>query len=136
MIGLEANVPEANAHAKLETEAATLEKTHTSSVIETGNSATQATIGELVTFEVSATLPAGTAFGGEAQITDPGIPTTRLTYETGSAEALVDGSARPGGISKSKKSRGARSWCCRITTPPPARPPGRLRCASRLASET
>ncbi len=95
MIGLEANVPAANAQAKLETEAAVLEKTHTSSVIETGNSAAQATIGELVTFEVSATLPAGTAFGGEAKITDPGIPTTRLTYEKGSAEALVDGSAAP-----------------------------------------
>jgi large repetitive protein len=94
-IGLEPNVPAANANAKLETEAAILEKTHTSSVIETGNKAAEASIGELVTFEVSATLPAGTAFGGEAQITDPGIPTTRLTYETGSAEALVDGSAAP-----------------------------------------
>jgi uncharacterized repeat protein (TIGR01451 family)/fimbrial isopeptide formation D2 family protein len=95
MIGLEANVPAANANAKLETEAAILEKTHTSSVIETGNKAAEASIGELVTFEVSATLPAGTAFGGEAQITDPGIPTTRLTYEKGSAEALLDGSAAP-----------------------------------------
>jgi uncharacterized repeat protein (TIGR01451 family)/fimbrial isopeptide formation D2 family protein len=94
-IGLEANVPAANAHAKLETEAAVLEKTHTSSVIETGNKAAEASIGELVTFEVSATLPAGTAFGGEGRITDPGIPTTRLTYEKGSAEALLDGSAAP-----------------------------------------
>jgi len=94
-IGLEANVPAANAHAKLETEAATLEKTHTSSVIETGNKAAEASIGELVTFEVSATLPKGTAFGGEGRITDPGIPTARLTYEKGSAEALVDGSAAP-----------------------------------------
>ena len=94
-LGLEANVPAADAHALLETEAAKLEKTHTSSVVETGNSASQATIGELVTFEVSATIPAGTTLSGEARITDPGIPTERLSYEKGSAEALVNGAAAP-----------------------------------------
>ena len=95
VLGLEANVPAANAHAALETEDAKIEKTHSSAVSETGNSATQATIGELVTFEVSAKVPAGTTLSGEARITDPTIPTARLTYEKGSAEALVDGGAAP-----------------------------------------
>lgn len=96
-LGLEANMPAALAHAKLETEEAKLEKTHTTAVTESpGNSAAQATIGELVTFEITATLPAGTTFGGEAKITDPAIPTTRLSYEKGSAEALLEGSAAPG----------------------------------------
>ncbi len=94
-LGLEANVPAAAAHADLESEEAKLEKTHTTAVTETGNSASQATIGELVTFEVTATLPAGTSFGGEAQIIDPGPPVARLPYEKGSAEALLEGAAAP-----------------------------------------
>ncbi len=92
----EANVPAANAQAKLVTEDVKLKKTHTSSVVETGNSIAQATIGEAVVFEVSATIPAGTTLSGVSRLSDPGIPTERLTYETGSVEALVNGSAAPG----------------------------------------
>jgi len=92
----EANVPAANAHASLKTEEVTLTKTHTSSVNETGNKANEATIGEEVTFEVTTTIPSGTTLSGFAKITDPSIPTTRLTYEAGSVEALVNGGTAPG----------------------------------------
>jgi uncharacterized repeat protein (TIGR01451 family)/fimbrial isopeptide formation D2 family protein len=92
----EANVPAANAHASVKTEEVTLTKAHTTSVNETGNKANEATIGEEVTFEVTATIPSGTTLSGFAKITDPSIPTTRLTYEAGSVEALVNGSTAPG----------------------------------------
>jgi large repetitive protein len=92
----EANVPAANAQAQLVTEDVKMTKSHTTSVNETGNKANEATIGEAVTFEVTTTIPAGTALSGFAKITDPGIPTERLTYEVGSVEALVNGSAAPG----------------------------------------
>jgi len=92
----EANVPAANAHASVKTEEVTLTKTHTTSVNETGNKLNEATIGEEVTFEVTTTIPSGTTLSGFAKITDPGIPTTRLAYEAGSVEALVNGGAAPG----------------------------------------
>ncbi len=92
----EANVPAANAHAVLQSENVKLEKTHTSSVVESGNSATQATIGEQVTFEVSVTIPAGTTLSGIARLTDPALPNTQLTLQAGSVEALVNGKAAPG----------------------------------------
>jgi large repetitive protein len=92
----QANVPAANAQASLVTEDVVLAKTHTSSVNETGNKANEATIGEEVTFEVTATIPAGTTLSGVSKLTDPGIPTARLTYEVGSVEALVNGSGAPG----------------------------------------
>lgn len=100
----EANVPAANAHAALQTENVKLEKTHTSSVIEAGNSATQATIGEQVTFEVSVTIPAGTTLSGIARLTDPALPNTQLTLQAGSVEALVNGKAAPGSFKAEESS--------------------------------
>ncbi len=94
----EANSVPANAHAALKTEDVAFTKTNTSSVVETGNSATQATIGEQVDFEVSATVPAGTTLSGTAKLTDPGIPTERLTYTPGSAEVKVNGEPAPAGF--------------------------------------
>ncbi len=94
----EANAAAANAHATLKSEEVKLVKTHTSSVVETGNSAAQATIGEGVTFEVSATIPAGTTLSGRARLSDPSIPTARLAYEASSAEALVNGASAPAGF--------------------------------------
>jgi large repetitive protein len=89
----EANMPAANAHAALETEDVKLQKTSTSSVVETGNTAAQATIGELVTYEVSVTIPAGTTLSGIAKLTDPALPKEQLTLKAGSVEALVNGKA-------------------------------------------
>lgn len=92
----EANAAAANAHAILKTENVTLQKTHTSSVVEASNSAEQATIGEQVTFTVSVTIPAGTTLSGIARLTDPSMPKEQLTLKAGSVEALVNGAAAPG----------------------------------------
>ena len=94
----EPNSIAANAHAALKTEDVTFKKTHTSSVMEIGNSSEQATIGEQITFEVSATVPAETTLSGTARLTDPGIPTERLSYTPGSAEVKVNGEPAPGGF--------------------------------------
>ena len=91
----EANMPAANAQAALKTEDVKLEKTNTSSVVGTGNTAAQATIGELVTFEVSVTIPAGTTLSGIAKLTDPALPKEQLILKAGSVEALVNGKSAP-----------------------------------------
>jgi uncharacterized repeat protein (TIGR01451 family)/fimbrial isopeptide formation D2 family protein len=91
----EPNSVAANAHAALKTEDVTFKKTHTSKVVETGNSAEQATVGEQVTFEVSATVPAGTTLSGTARLADPGIPSERLAYTPGTAEVKVNGEPAP-----------------------------------------
>jgi uncharacterized repeat protein (TIGR01451 family)/fimbrial isopeptide formation D2 family protein len=95
----EANSEKAIGEAELKTEAAKLAKTHTSSVEETGNSAEQATIGEQVTYSVTATVPAGTTLNGVARLSDPGFESSREEYETGSVEALVNGAVMPAGFS-------------------------------------
>jgi len=96
-LGPEENISAASATAKLVTEDVKLVKTHTSSVVEgTTNTAAQATIGEEVTFEVTSTVPVNSTLGGVAKLTDPGIPTERLTYEPASLEVLVKGAAATG----------------------------------------
>jgi uncharacterized repeat protein (TIGR01451 family)/fimbrial isopeptide formation D2 family protein len=95
LLDAEANMPAANAQASLKTEDVKLEKTHTTSVVEAGNSSNQATIGEPVTFEVAVTVPAGTMLGGVARLTDPALPNELLTLKAGSVEVLVNGSAAP-----------------------------------------
>ncbi len=91
-----ANASAANASASLSTNNVILEKTHSSALVEAGNSAAQATIGEEVTFKVSATVPAGTTLAGVAHMTDPGLPSARFVYEAGSAEVHVNGAAAAG----------------------------------------
>jgi large repetitive protein len=91
----EANSEKAIGEAELKTEEAKLVKTHTTSVVETGNTAEQATIGEQVTYSVTATVPAGTTLNGVAKLTDPGFESSREEYETGSVEALVNGAGGP-----------------------------------------
>jgi len=76
-----------------------LVKARTTSITETGNSATsQATIGELINYTVTATLPNGTTFGTNAKITDtPNSATTQPL--TGPATATLNGSPLPSGWS-------------------------------------
>ena len=76
-----------------------LVKARTTSITETGNSATsQATIGELINYTVTATLPNGTTFGTNAKITD--TPNSAATQPlTGPATATLNGSPLPGGWS-------------------------------------
>jgi fimbrial isopeptide formation D2 family protein/uncharacterized repeat protein (TIGR01451 family) len=102
----EANAAAANAQAQLKTEDVKIVKTHTSAVVETGNSSSQATIGEPVTFEVSTTIPAGTTLGGIARLTDPALPNEHLTLKAGSVEALINGKSAPGTF-KAQESSGS-----------------------------
>jgi fimbrial isopeptide formation D2 family protein/uncharacterized repeat protein (TIGR01451 family) len=102
----EANAAAANASAALKTEDVKLVKTHTSAVVETGNSSSQATIGEPVTFEISATIPAGTMLSGIARLTDPALPNEHLTLKGGSVEALINGKSAPGTF-KAQESSGS-----------------------------
>lgn len=68
-------------------------KSATSSVVETGNSATQATIGETVTFTISATVPAHTSVY-TALLNDP--VNARFDVIEASETATFDGGALPG----------------------------------------
>jgi uncharacterized repeat protein (TIGR01451 family)/fimbrial isopeptide formation D2 family protein len=108
LLDAEANAAAANASAALKTKDVKLVKTHTSAVVESGNGSSEATIGEAVTFEVSATIPAGTTLGGIAQLTDPALPNEHLTLKAGSVEALVNGKAAPVGF-KAQESAGSPS---------------------------
>ena len=108
LLDAEANAAAANASAALKTEDVKLVKTHTSAVVESGNGSSEATIGEAVTFEVSATIPAGTTLGGVARLTDPALPKEQLTLKAGSVEALVNGKAAPTSF-KAQESAGSPS---------------------------
>jgi len=99
LLASEENAAPASAKASLDTEDVKLTKTHTSSIVEgTTNTLADATIGEEVTFEVTATIPAGTTLSGVAKLTDPEIPSERLQYEPGTLEALVNKAAAPAGF--------------------------------------
>ncbi len=76
----------------------TLVKTHTTSLTEAGNSANQATVGEVVTWTLTATMPANTTVY-DGVLNDPII--AGQTYVGGSAVALLDGGALPGGFTLS-----------------------------------
>jgi uncharacterized repeat protein (TIGR01451 family)/fimbrial isopeptide formation D2 family protein len=99
LLASEENISAAGATASLVTEDVKLTKTNTSSIVEGAtNTLAQATIGEEVTFEVVATIPAGTTLSGVAKLTDPGIPTERLSYQAGSVKVLVNKTTAPAGF--------------------------------------
>jgi uncharacterized repeat protein (TIGR01451 family)/fimbrial isopeptide formation D2 family protein len=87
----EAHVPAARAAAMLVTEGVSMSKAHTTDINEAGNDVEQATIGEGVDYEVSATIPAGTSLASEAVLSDPGLKAEGLQYVEGSAKAYVNG---------------------------------------------
>ncbi|MCB0858270.1 MAG: DUF11 domain-containing protein [Solirubrobacterales bacterium] len=93
------NVPRVDDESNVKTPNVGLVKTRSTSISETGNSASsQATIGELINYTVTATLPQGTTFGKNAKITDtPNSATTQPL--TGPATALLNGSPLPAGWS-------------------------------------
>ena len=67
--------PQANADPAKDTAQAsvlqpTIAKTASTSVTESGNTAAQATIGEIVTYTVTASIPQGTSLYGKASVTD------------------------------------------------------------------
>jgi fimbrial isopeptide formation D2 family protein/uncharacterized repeat protein (TIGR01451 family) len=92
------NAVKADDKATLQLPDASVAKTHTSEIETTGNSAAQATIGELVNFKVAATVPAGTTLSGTAKLTDPGVPGSggQFAYVPGSETIEVEGAPSTG----------------------------------------
>jgi uncharacterized repeat protein (TIGR01451 family)/fimbrial isopeptide formation D2 family protein len=95
----EPNAPAAKDPSNVFTAGAAVGKTETTSVNESGNNAgTQATIGETITYTITAEVPEGTTLGGQAELTDTLNSAERQAYVAGSAEATLNGAALPGGF--------------------------------------
>jgi uncharacterized repeat protein (TIGR01451 family)/fimbrial isopeptide formation D2 family protein len=95
-LGEKANVGPVEDDATLQVPDASVVKSHTSSIKTGSDGAEQATIGEVVNYVVSATVPAGTTLGGTAKLTDPGLPSKRLVLVPGTVEVFLDGGAASG----------------------------------------
>ncbi|MBE2317197.1 DUF11 domain-containing protein [Solirubrobacter sp. CPCC 204708] len=93
-----ANAPAADDGSRVTAADATVTKTHTTSVTEGGNTAAQATIGEDITYTVTATVPEGSELGGAVALTDTVDSTTRQPYVSGTATATFNGGALPVGF--------------------------------------
>ena len=90
-----ANTPAATDTSRVFTPPEILAKAHTTSVTETSNSVTQATVGETVNYTVTATVPAFTSVY-DGLIVDP-IPAGQA-YVAGSATATLGGGPLPVGF--------------------------------------
>ncbi len=73
--------------------AATVAKARTTAVIEAGNNANQATIGETITYTITAVIPEGSTLYGPFTLTD--AISGRLTHAAGTATATLNGVALP-----------------------------------------
>ncbi|MCU0306936.1 MAG: hypothetical protein MUE51_04045, partial [Thermoleophilia bacterium] len=90
-----ANAPAAKDPSNVFTPGVTLAKARTTSVVEPGNTAVQATIGETITWTFTFTVPEGTTLYGTPAVTDPvGARTTFL----GNLQARLNGGALPAGV--------------------------------------
>jgi large repetitive protein len=86
------NAPRADAQATVKVRNATVTKTVTTSVNESGNdTATQATVGETLTYTVTAMIPQGTTMYGSPWLDDP--VSSSLAIVPGSASYTVNGGA-------------------------------------------
>jgi fimbrial isopeptide formation D2 family protein/uncharacterized repeat protein (TIGR01451 family) len=84
------NAPKAEDPSNVFTPAATVAKTRTTSVTESGNNAaSQATIGETVTYTVTTTIPAGTTIYGTPTVVD--ALGARQTYVPGTVSGTLNG---------------------------------------------
>ncbi len=92
------NTPAATDTSNVFTPGQTLAKTNTSSLVEPGNDATSATIGETVNYSLTVTIPAGTTVY-DGLLNDP-VPAGQ-TYVAGSAAGTLDGAALPPGYTLS-----------------------------------
>ncbi|HEY4315737.1 MAG TPA: isopeptide-forming domain-containing fimbrial protein, partial [Actinomycetes bacterium] len=93
-----ANAPAADDTASVHTAAAAVVKARDTEVTETGNDNTQATIGEEITYTLTATVPEGTTLHGTAALTDTVDDPARQPYVAGSATATFNGGALPVGV--------------------------------------
>lgn len=97
-LAAEPNAPAAKDQSNVFTAGAAVTKTETTSVNESGNNEkTQATIGETVTYKLTAEVPEGTTLGGTAELTDALNSTEQQVYVPGSASATLNGAALPTG---------------------------------------
>jgi uncharacterized repeat protein (TIGR01451 family)/fimbrial isopeptide formation D2 family protein len=95
----EPNAPAAKDPSNVFTAGAAAAKTETTSVTEGGNNEqTQATIGETITYTLTAEVPEGTTLGGQAELTDTLNSAELQAYVAGSAEATLNGAALSGGF--------------------------------------
>jgi uncharacterized repeat protein (TIGR01451 family)/fimbrial isopeptide formation D2 family protein len=92
------NAPAADDTSDVHTADAGVVKARDTEITETGNTNAQATIGEEITYTLTATVPAGTTLHGTAQLTDAVDSATRQPYVGGSATATLNGAALPGGF--------------------------------------
>lgn len=92
-----ANVPAADDTATVSGRALTTTKARTSPVDGTNNTAARATIGEVVHYTITTTMPRGETLD-HGIISDPSLPSTRQPLVPGSAVATRDGVAVPGGF--------------------------------------
>jgi large repetitive protein len=95
------NAPAAEDTAKIHTADATVAKTRTTSVTESGNNAaSQAAIGETINYTVTTTIPAGTTVYSAPKIVDD--LGARQQYVAGTASATLNGAPLPAGWSVSE----------------------------------
>jgi large repetitive protein len=78
---------------------ATIDKVRSTSVTESGNTNGQATIGEEITYTVTAVIPEGSTLHGGATVTDS--ISTRTTHTAGTATVTLNGAPLPGGFTVS-----------------------------------
>lgn len=90
------NAPAADDPSDVYTRDATVTKTRTTSVDRSadGNTAAQATIGELIDYTVTATIPAGTRARADVTVTDTLDAPARQRFVTGSASVTVTGTTQ------------------------------------------
>jgi fimbrial isopeptide formation D2 family protein/uncharacterized repeat protein (TIGR01451 family) len=93
-----ANTGPAIDDAQIRTGTPAISKARTTSINESGNAgASQATIGETITYTVTVNLPGGTAYYGPTTITDV-LNNPRLDLDEASVVATLDGAPLPGGF--------------------------------------
>ncbi len=90
---IDANVEPASDPSDVYVATATIAKSRTTSIVEAGNNANQATIGETVTYTITAVIPEGTTLYGPFTLTD--AISGRLTHAAGTATATLNGAALP-----------------------------------------
>jgi uncharacterized repeat protein (TIGR01451 family)/fimbrial isopeptide formation D2 family protein len=93
------NVPAIDDSSNVRTPGVTVVKDRTTSIIESGNSNIQATIGERIDYTVRTTLPSGTTFASNPRITDTPPSAATQPIIVGTPTATLNGGPLPLGWS-------------------------------------
>ena len=92
------NVPRIDDPSNVRTPNVGVAKSRTTSITETGNTNAQATIGEIVNYTITTTLPAGTTLGTSPRLIDT-PPSAATQPIVGTPTALLNGNPLPAGWS-------------------------------------